>query len=126
MTNEKLIKKAIEAQKNSYSPYSKFPVGAALLTKSNKVFLGTNIENAVNSVSCCAERSAFYSAISNGEKEFTKIAIIGNGKEYIYPCGVCRQSILELAPNIEIICAKNEKDYKVLTINDLLPNAFKK
>lgn len=126
MTNKELIQKAREARGNSYSPYSNFKVGAALLTKSGKVFFGTNVENASFSLCNCAERSAIFSAISNGENDFVKMAIIGNEKRIIYPCGACRQVIYESASNIEIICAKNDEEYEILTIEDLLPKAFGK
>ena len=125
MENQELVKQAIKARENSYSPYSNFKVGAALLTKSGKIFLGTNVENCGYSQTNCAERSALFSAISNGEREFEKLAIIGSGDDYIYPCGTCRQVIQELAPNIEIICAKTEEDFQILTMSDLLPYAFK-
>ncbi len=124
MTDKELIKKALEARENSYSPYSHFKVGSALLTKSGKVFLGTNVENCGYSPCNCAERSAFFSAVSNGEREFEKIAIVGSGDDIAYPCGICRQVMVELAPNIQIICAKTEDDYVVTNINELLPNAF--
>lgn len=124
MTNEQLILKAMEAKQNSYSPYSNYKVGAALLTKDGKVYLGTNVENCGYGPSNCAERSAFFSAISNGERDFIKIAIVGSSDGIAYPCGVCRQVIVELAPNIEIICAKDEKNYEILSIKDLLPHAF--
>lgn len=124
MTNEELIKKALEAKKNSYSPYSNFKVGAALLTKDGKVYLGTNVENCEYTPTNCAERSAIFSAISNGERSFLKLAIVGDSDGITYPCGVCRQVIVELAPNIEIICAKDEKTYEILSIKDLLPHAF--
>jgi len=124
MTNKDLILKAMQARENSYSPYSNFKVGAALLTKNNKIYLGTNVENCAFGPTNCAERSALFSAISNGEKDFSKIAIIGSNNDFCYPCGVCRQVILELAPRIEIICAKNENEFEVLNINDLLPKSF--
>lgn len=124
MENKELIKQALKARENSYSPYSNFKVGAALLTKSGKVYLGTNVENAGYSPCNCAERSAFFSAISNGEREFEKIAIVGSDKNITYPCGVCRQVIVELAPNIEIICGTDEDNFVVTNIEELLPNAF--
>ncbi|MBE7074832.1 MAG: cytidine deaminase [Clostridiales bacterium] len=124
MQNEELIKQALIARENSYSPYSNYKVGAALLTKPGKVYLGTNVENCGYSPCNCAERSALFSAISNGERDFEKIAIVGSSNGIAYPCGVCRQVIVELAPNIEIICAKDENNYEVLKINDLLPHAF--
>ena len=124
MTNKELIKKALEARENSYSPYSNYKVGAALLTKSGKVYLGTNVENCGYGPSNCAERSAFFSAVSNGDREFKKLAVVGSSDGICYPCGICRQVIVELAPNIEIICAKNEKEFEIHSINDLLPHAF--
>ena len=124
MTNQELIKKALEARQNSYSPYSHYKVGAALLTEDGKVYLGTNVENCGYSPSNCAERSAFFSAVSNGERKFTKIALVGSSEGIAYPCGICRQVIVELAPNIEMICAKDENNFEVLTIQDLLPHAF--
>jgi len=124
MTNKELIKKALEARKNSYSPYSNYKVGVALLTKDGKVYLGTNVENCGYGPSNCAERSAFFSAVSNGDREFSKIAIVGSSDGICYPCGICRQVIVELAPNIEVICAKDENIYEVHTIQELLPHAF--
>ena len=124
MTDKELIKKAMLARENSYSPYSHYKVGAALLTKSGKVYLGTNVENCGYSPSNCAERSAIFSAISNGERDFEKLAVVGSSDGIGYPCGICRQVIVELLPNAKLICAKDTKAYEVLTINDLLPHAF--
>ena len=125
MQNSKLIELAKQAMQNSYSPYSNFKVGAALLCKNGKVFLGTNVENGAYGPSNCAERSAFFSAISNGEREFEKIAIVSSGNAITYPCGICRQVMLELAPDLDVICAKDEKTFFVHKIADLLPFAFK-
>lgn len=124
MTNEQLIKLAKKARENSYSPYSNYKVGACLLCKNGKTFLGTNVENCAYSPCNCAERSAIFSAISNGEREFEALTIVGSSNDICYPCGVCRQVILELAKNARIICAENENHYEVKTIYDLLPNAF--
>lgn len=124
MTNKQLIEYAIKARENSYSPYSKFKVGCALLTKSQKVYLGANIENCAYGPTNCAERSALFSAYSNGEREFEKMAIIGSNNDICYPCGVCRQVIAELAPNVEIICAKDIENYAVYKIEEILPYAF--
>ncbi len=124
MSNEELIEFALTARKNSYSPYSNYKVGCAVLTKSGKVFLGTNIENSAYGPTNCAERSAIFSAISNGERDFEKIAIVGSSNSPTYPCGVCRQVISELAPNAVIICAKDKNDFVVTDIKTLLPNAF--
>ncbi len=124
-----LIEYAIEASKNSYSPYSNFKVGAALLTKNNKIFLGCNIENGSYSPSICAERVAFSKAISEGEKEFKAIAIVGgeNGKftDFCSPCGVCRQVMREFCGKDFTIYLGNDKlEYKKYTLEELLPHAF--
>lgn len=126
MTNKQLIELAIKAKQNSYSPYSGYRVGAVVLTKSGKTFLGANIENCAYGPTNCAERSAIFSAISNGERDLKKIAIVGSSDDICYPCGVCRQVIAELAPKIEIICAKDKDNFVVKTIEELLPNAFSK
>ena len=128
MINE-LIKYAMEASKNSYSPYSNFKVGAALLTKDNKLYLGCNIENGAYSPSICAERVAFSKAISDGAKEFKAIAIVGglNGefKDFCSPCGVCRQVMKEFCDDNFMIYLGNDKlEYKKYTLKELLPNSF--
>ena len=124
VTNEQLIKEALKARENSYSPYSGYRVGAALLTQTGKVYLGTNVENCGYSPCNCAERSALFAAVSCGERDFNKIAIVGSSEGICYPCGVCRQVLVELAPNCEIICAKDTTNYEVHSIWDLLPHAF--
>ena len=129
MTDIELINKAKEAAKFSYSPYSGFTVGAALLTKSGKVYLGCNIESASYSPTNCAERTAFFKAVSEGEREFTKIAVVG-GKgldfiDYCPPCGVCRQVMKEFCgENFKVILGKNGEEVKVLTLGELLPYSF--
>ena len=95
MEAEELIKAAMEAKEHAYAPYSHFRVGAALLTKSGKVYQGCNIENAGYSPTNCAERTAFFKAVYEGEREFAAIAINGDGDDYLYPCGVCRQVMAE-------------------------------
>lgn len=124
---ELLIKTAIEFQKNSYSPYYKYKVGAALLTENNKIFGGTNIENSAG-CGICAERSAFVSAISNGAKKFHAIAVVGGDlSEYITPCGVCRQYMVEFNPNLEVVSGrvKNGKiEFKIKKLKELLPDYF--
>ena len=123
-TNEQLIKLALKAKENSYSPYSKFAVGAVVLAGSGKVYMGTNVENSSFPAGCCAERSAIFSAISNGEKVLDKLVIVASDGEIVYPCGICRQVILEHMKNGKIICAKNEREYEEYTIEDLLPKSF--
>lgn len=132
---KELVEQAIEAQKVSYSPYSNFQVGAALLAKSGKIYKGCNIENASLTPTNCAERTAFFKAVSEGEKEFVAIAIVGSLKgtsdderEYCAPCGVCRQVMAEFCDlnNFKVILAKNSNDYKEYKLNEILPLAFTK
>ncbi|RKD34726.1 cytidine deaminase [Thermohalobacter berrensis] len=125
MDIKSLIKQAIKAKKNAYVPYSNFKVGAALLTKSGNVYTGCNIESASFTPTNCAERTAIFKAVSEGERDFKAIAIVGDSKkDYTYPCGVCRQVIREFGKNIKVIIAKSEDDYKEYTLEDLLPNSF--
>ena len=116
----------MEAKKMAYVPYSHFRVGAALLTKSGKVYRGCNIENAAFTPTNCAERTAFFKALSEGEKEFQAIAINGDADDYLFPCGVCRQVMVEFCDlkTFEVIVAINEKDYKVFTLEQLMPGVF--
>lgn len=126
-----LIEKAYEAQQRSYSPYSHFMVGAALYGANHIVYQGCNIENAAYSPSNCAERTAFFKAVSEGVTDFLAIAIVGNdqaGKQtdYCFPCGVCRQVMAEFCASdeFEIIVAKSKTEYKVYTLKELLPGQF--
>ena len=130
-TPSALCAAAIEARKNSYSPYSGIRVGAALLTESGNVYTGCNIENSAYSPTVCAERVAVFKAISEGEKNFTAIAIAGgSGDEPSYefpPCGVCRQVLSEFAGSeLKVYLVKNENEFTTLTLADLLPNGFGK
>lgn len=125
----KLIKYAQKAQLNSYAPYSDFNVGAALLSKSGKVYTGCNIENAAFSPTCCAERVAVFKAVGEGERVFDAIAVVGgkDGKENscTTPCGVCRQVLCEFAKeDIAVICAADEKNYEKIMLSSLLPDSF--
>ena len=124
-----LVREAYEGQKMAYAPYSNWVVGAALLTKSGKIYRGCNIESATFSPTNCAERTAFFKAISEGERDFVAIAIVGNAKgtemgtaDFCPPCGVCRQVMAEFcALDFEIILAKNYDDYQVYTLEQMLP-----
>lgn len=117
-----LLKVAIEAREKSYSPYSHYKVGAALLTTHGKIYTGCNIENAAYTPSNCAERTAIFKAISEGDQDFAAIAVVTiNGGA---PCGVCRQVIREFAPDLTIIVGNITGDYQVLTLPDLLPDSF--
>lgn len=125
-----MIEKATEQLKYSYAPYSDFKVGAALLTESGKIFTGCNIENAAYSPTNCAERTAFFKAVSEGEKSFKAICIVGGklGKptDYVAPCGVCRQVMMEFCnpETFEVILAIDKENYKVYTLKELLPLGF--
>ena len=128
MNRENLIKRAISARENSYSPYSHFRVGAALLCADGEIYAGCNIENRAYGPTNCAERTAFFKAVSEGKREFSAIAIVGGEDEltWCYPCGVCRQVMAEFcAPDtFEVICARSPEEYKIFTLRDLLPNMF--
>ena len=121
---EKLIKSAQDAQKNSYAPYSKFFVGASVLTKSGKIFAGANIENASYPAGICAERVAMSKAISEGEKDIIAVCITCGEDIYPYPCGVCRQFLSEFSKDMLVVVAKNVNDYKEFKLGELLPHGF--
>ena len=122
MTPEDLIKEAIIAQKRAIAPYSKYLVGAALLTTDNSVILGCNIESKAYPTTLCAERVAIFSAISQGYEHFLAMALIT--QDGAYPCGSCRQIIHEYADKIPIYIAKDVENYVTQTISDLLPFPF--
>lgn len=124
MNEKTLILEAINAQKNSYSPYSNFSVGAALLCSDGEIITGVNIENASFGLTNCAERTAFFKAVSEGKKEFSAIAVVG-GDTYLPPCGACRQVMSEFCDkNFKVIFAKNENEYIVKTLEEILPFSF--
>ena len=126
---EQLIQRAIEARKMAYAPYSGFLVGAALECGDGTVYTGCNIENAAYTPTNCAERTAFFKAVSEGQREFRRIAVVG-GKEGEMtapaPCGVCLQVMAEFcqADTFEIVMARSEKDYICKKLEELLPNSF--
>ena len=120
-----LIEKALEAREKAYAPYSKFKVGAAVLTAGGKIYTGCNVENASYPVGICAERVAISKAVADGETEFTVIAIVGSGENYCMPCGMCRQFMAEFCKeDFEIIVAKSVDDYKIMKMGELLPYTF--
>ena len=130
MDQKALIQKAIDTLPFSYSPYSNFKVAAALLTKDGKIYTGCNIESVSYTPSNCAERTAFFKAVSEGVKEFHAICIVGgmDGKltEYTSPCGVCRQVMMEFVnpQNFQIILARSAREYQIFTLEQLLPHGF--
>ncbi len=127
----RLVRDSLEARRNSYAPYSGFWVGAALLTADGRIFTGCNIENAAFTPTVCAERTAFFKAVSEGAREFWGIAVAGSPQgdevtQYAYPCGVCRQVMMEFCrpSDFKVIVARSEEDYKVMPLKDLLPEGF--
>ncbi len=128
MNFERLIEEAYEAKKQSYAPYSGFHVGAALLALDGEIYRGCNIENAAYSPTNCAERTAFFKAVSEGKREFAAIAIVGDKREFLAPCGVCRQVMSEFcdAKQFKIILASSKTEYEIYTLEELLPQSFSK
>lgn len=131
MDKKDLFKLAKDAMKNSYAPYSDYNVGAALLCKNGNIYKGCNIENASYSLTNCAERTALFSAVANGEKDFEAICVIGgkNGKitDYAMPCGACRQALAEFCEaDFKVYVGKNEDSIKEYKLSDLLPCSFDK
>lgn len=124
MEDKLLIKIAMEARDKSYSPYSNYKVGAAVYTKSGKVFTGCNIESASFSPTICAERVAFTKCISEGYRDIDKIAVVGSDVKTSFPCGVCRQFMVEFGKDIKVICAKTIDNYEIYTLEELLPYSF--
>lgn len=127
MDKNELVKLAVKAREKSYSPYSSFKVGAALLTKNGKVYKGCNVENKAYSPTNCAERTAFFSAVADGEREFSAIAVVGGENEitdFCPPCGVCRQVMSEFCKEDFEIYLFNGKEIKTYTLGELLPNSF--
>jgi cytidine deaminase len=131
MTRSELISHALCARKNSYSPYSHFAVGAALLSKDGKLYTGCNIENAAFTPGNCAERTAIFKAVSEGVREFAAIAVVGGPAgtdrlDLCAPCGVCRQVMMEFCDpeSFEVILAKDPEHYDVFTLDQILPMGF--
>lgn len=130
MTEEQLIKIALEAREKSYSPYSGYKVGAALLTAAGKVYTGCNIENASYTPTNCAERTAFFKAVSEGERSFEAIAVVGGTgdkpTDYAWPCGVCRQVMMEFCnpKTFRVITAIDTGKYVSKTLEEMLPCGF--
>jgi len=121
---EKLISYAQKARRYSHSPFSKFRVGAALLTSQGKIYTGCNIENSSYGLTICAERTAVFKAISDGARNFEAIAVVSDHGDFTPPCGACRQVLMELAPNIDFVLGKSRGKYLVLKMDELLPMPF--
>jgi cytidine deaminase len=124
MTEKELCQKAVEMLERAYCPYTHFPVGAALECRDGTVFTGCNVENAVSGAGICAERTAISKAVSEGHRDFVRIAIAGRGKDVCVPCGICRQVMREFAPEIEVICINQAGESQKFTLSQLLPYSF--
>lgn len=122
--NTQLVSAAKTALAHAHAPYSKFRVGAAILTRSGAIYTGCNVESSSYGLTICAERTAIFKAISEGEREFEAIAIIAQNAARTPPCGACRQVLMDLAGNIDVILAGGRAQPTVLTLNELLPRAF--
>ncbi|MCM0648820.1 cytidine deaminase [Clostridium swellfunianum] len=127
MEYKDLISTALKFREQAYVPYSNFKVGAAVLTEDGSIYGGCNIENASYGATNCAERTAIFKAVSEGHKVIKAVAVVGDVSTYTFPCGICRQVIAEFADtSIPIILIKNEKEYIVKTLEEVLPGAFTK
>jgi cytidine deaminase len=127
MNEKELMEEAKKARDMAYAPYSKFQVGAALLTTDGKVYRGCNIENAAYSMCNCAERTALFKAFSEGERNFEMLAVIADTDRPVAPCGACRQVISELCPrDMKVVLTNLKGDVQQITVEELLPGAFSK
>ncbi len=124
MTKQELCKKAMEMLDMAYVPYSHFPVGAALECSDGTVFTGCNVENAAYGSTICAERTAIVKAVSEGHRDFVRIAIAGKSKDFCVPCGSCRQVMMEFSPEMEVICLNGAEESKTFALRELLPYGF--
>jgi cytidine deaminase len=124
LTDKEMVDAAREARLNAYSPYSGFRVGACLKAASGKIYLGCNVESVSFTPTCCAERTALFSAVAAGEREFTAIAVACDGKKPAWPCGVCRQSLMEFSPDMMVIVAAETGGWEKVKLSELLPHSF--
>jgi cytidine deaminase len=123
MMEKDLVEIAKKARENAYAPYSKFKVGAAILTEDGRIFTGVNVENASYGLSICAERVAVFKAVSEGYRKFKAIAVVADTDNPTPPCGACRQVLAEFG-NIDVIMANLKGDVKIMKLSELLPEAF--
>ncbi len=124
MTDQALVDLAFTMLERSYVPYSKFPVGAALLCGDGTVFTGCNVENAAYGSTICAERTALVKAVSEGHRAFAALAVAGRSEDYCWPCGACRQMLYEFAPDLTVLVARGDGAYVKLPLKELLPHGF--
>ena len=125
MTDQALVDLAFTMLECSYVPYSRFPVGAALLCGDGAVFTGCNVENAAYGSTICAERTALVKAVSEGRRDgFERLAVVGNSADYCWPCGACRQMLYEFAPDLVVLVGRGDGQYFKTTLKELLPHGF--
>lgn len=125
MTDRELVDLAFAMLERSYVPYSNFPVGAALLCSDGTVFTGCNVENAAYGSTICAERTALVKAVSEGRRDdWVALAVAGKGADYCWPCGACRQMLCEFSPELTILAARGDGDFKKVSLSELLPCSF--
>ena len=124
MMEQKLIQEAMKVREKAYAPYSKFKVGAALLTKAGTIFTGCNVENASYGLTVCAERIAIFKAVSEGEKEFEAISVVTDVDELTPPCGACLQVMIEFNPKMKVILANTKGESKTFSLDELIPIQF--
>ena len=125
MTDRELVDLAFTMLERSYVPYSKFPVGAALLCADGTVFTGCNVENAAYGSTICAERTALLKAVSEGHRDdWTTLAVVGNSTDYCWPCGSCRQMLYEFCPELTVLVARRDREFVKLPLSQLLPYGF--
>ena len=125
MTDKALVELAFTMLERSYVPYSHFPVGAALLCADGTVFTGCNVENAAYGSTICAERTALVKAVSEGHRDdFARLAVVGRGDDYCWPCGACRQMLFEFAPDLTVLVARGDHEFVTLPLRELLPHGF--
>ena len=125
MTDQALVELAFTMLDRAYVPYSRFPVGAALLCADGTVFTGCNVENAAYGSTICAERTALVKAVSEGHRDdFVRLAVVGRGDDYCWPCGACRQMLYEFAPDLTVLVARGDHQFVTLPLRELLPHGF--
>ena len=121
---QELIRMALAAREKAYAPYSNFMVGAALRAKDGRIYTGCNVENAALGSTICAERTAACKAVSEGHRDFVRIAVYGDGEHYCYPCGACRQFLAEFAPDMEVLSVMGGGRYVSNRLSELMPYTF--
>ena len=125
MRHDELIRLAFAMLERAYVPYSHFPVGAALLCKDGSVFTGCNVENAAYGSTLCAERAALVKAVSEGHRDdWAALAVVGEGKDYCWPCGACRQMLYEFCPELTVLVGRGDGKYVTCSLRELLPHGF--